>query len=190
MSTYEVITQRVIEAIQKTGNLPWRKPWHSKSIGSLPFNITSKKPYRGINVFLLSMMGFSSPYWLTFKQANALGGSIRRGEKGCPVVFWSVLEKKNPKTNEIEKIPFIRHTSVFNIEQCDNIEIPTTPIPLPSPANPIEECELIALGFNNAPRIVHQEQQAYYSPTKDIVNMPIRDSFGVRRNTTAHYFTS
>lgn len=186
MSTYELITQRVIEAIEKTGNLPWRKPWHSRAVSSLPCNLTNKKPYRGINVFLLSMMGFNSSYWLTFKQAKALGGSVRRGEKGCPVVFWSVLEKRNPKTNEIEKIPFIRHTSVFNVDQCEGIEIPAEQTSQSPRVNPIVECEAIVAGFTASPKIIHREQQAYYSPSADIVNMPIRDSF---ENAEEYYST-
>jgi antirestriction protein ArdC len=123
------------------------------------------------------MMGFNSSYWLTFKQAKALGGSVRSGEKGCPVVFWSVLEKKNPKTNEIEKIPFIRHTSVFNIEQCEGIEVPAEPNTQSSNVSPIKECEAIVSSFKASPKIIHKEQQAYYSPSADIVNMPIRESF-------------
>ncbi|HMP27324.1 MAG TPA: ArdC family protein [Oligoflexia bacterium] len=100
MNTYEVVTQRVIDAIENTKSLPWRRPWRTHNLkGALPTNLSSKKQYHGVNVFLLSMMGFQSPYWLTFKQAKALGGSVRKGEKGTPVVYWSILEKKNAETS-------------------------------------------------------------------------------------------
>jgi antirestriction protein ArdC len=116
--------------------LPWRRPWRSQGLkGALPTNLSSKKHYHGVNVFLLSMMGYSSPYWMTFKQAQALGGTVRKGEKGTPVIYWSILEKKNRETGKIEKIPFIKHSMVFNLEQCEGIEAPkddhATPIDLP-----------------------------------------------------------
>lgn len=178
MSSYEVVTQRVIEAIENTKSIPWRRPWgaHSGNV-TLPCNLTSNKPYRGINIFLLSMMGYQSPFWLTFKQAKSLGGSVKRGEKGCPVIFWSVIEKKNSKTNEIEKIPFIRHTSVFNVEQCDGIEIRELSEIATATINPIEECEAIVAGYVNPPVIIHRQQQAFYSPSSDLVNMPKLEAF-------------
>ena len=85
MTVYEVITTRIVELLQQ-GTIPWRKPW---SLGaSEPRNLVSGKGYRGVNVFLLSTMPFVSPYWLTYRQATERGGSVRKGSKGCPVVFW------------------------------------------------------------------------------------------------------
>ena len=80
---YEVITDRVIEKLE-AGTVPWCKPWHG-AVG-MPKNLVSGKQYRGINVFLLRCLGYESPYFLTFKQSKKLGGHVRKGEKGCPVV--------------------------------------------------------------------------------------------------------
>ena len=65
---------------------------HGKSRPDLPRNLVTQKPYRGINPFLLMAMGYESPHWLTFRQASQLGGSVKKGEKACPVVFWKQME--------------------------------------------------------------------------------------------------
>ena len=87
VDVYQIITDRLIE-IMEQGVIPWRKPWNTGH-QSGPLNLVSKRHYQGINVFLLSCYGsrFSTPYWLTFKQAQDLGGSIKKGEKGTPVIF-------------------------------------------------------------------------------------------------------
>src|SRR5229473_3936227 len=82
-SVYEVVTEQVIKQLE-SGVAPWRKPWHTLP----PANLISKKPYRGINVFLLAFAGYGSQYWLTYRQAQALGGNVRRGEHGTKIVFW------------------------------------------------------------------------------------------------------
>ena len=86
----------------------------------MPRNLASGKPYRGVNVFLLHAMSYTSPYWLTFKQAQELGGHVRKGEKSCPVVFWKWLEVE--REGEKERVPFLRYYSVFNSAQCEGIE--------------------------------------------------------------------
>ncbi|HEY6373541.1 MAG TPA: ArdC family protein, partial [Candidatus Sulfotelmatobacter sp.] len=59
-SVYEIITNQILAALEQ-GSVPWRKPWHSLP----PANLISKKPYRGINVFLLGFAGYGSQFWLT-----------------------------------------------------------------------------------------------------------------------------
>jgi hypothetical protein len=82
-SVYEIITSRIVEELEK-GVVPWRRPWRTLP----PANLVSKRPYRGINVFLLSLQGYGSQYWLTFNQAKQLGGNVRKGEHGTKIVFW------------------------------------------------------------------------------------------------------
>ena len=72
MSVYDIVTSQIIELLEQ-GEVPWRKPW--KSLGG-PRNLISKKPYQGINQFLLNVSTHKSPYWLTFKQASEKGGHI------------------------------------------------------------------------------------------------------------------
>ncbi len=80
---YEIITDQIIEKLQE-GTIPWHMPWSADG----PRNLISDKSYRGINVFLLGSLGYRSPYWLTFKQAQSLGGHVNKGEKSVHVVFW------------------------------------------------------------------------------------------------------
>ena len=70
MNTYEIVTEKIISLLE-AGTIPWRRPW---SAASMPRNLVSLRPYRGINVWLLSASKYMSPLWLTFRQANELGG--------------------------------------------------------------------------------------------------------------------
>ncbi len=171
-SVYEQITERITHLLSQ-GNIPWHKPWAIQT--GLPRNLVSKKPYRGINVFLLHAMGYESLYWLTFRQAQELGGNVRRGEKGCPVVFWKQLAVENKETGEKEKIPLLRFYHLFNINQCEGLSnlaaIAKTPVP--TPAKP----EAIVEGMPQRPAIRHGMRAAFYSPTEDFVGLPMRERF-------------
>src|SRR5260370_28657180 len=72
-SVYEIITNQILAELER-GCVPWRKPWRTLP----PVNLISKRPYRGINVFLLALQGYGSQYWLTFTQAKQLGGNRRK----------------------------------------------------------------------------------------------------------------
>jgi antirestriction protein ArdC len=181
-SVYDQITERIIALLQK-GDIPWRKPWNAQS--GFPRNLVSKKPYRGINVFLLHAMCYESPFWLTYRQAQELGGTVRRGEKACPVVFWKQLEVEDRETHEIEKIPMIRFYHVFNVAQCDglkNIPAPVEETPLSAPTKPDE---IIAF-MPKRPEIKHGMAKAFYSPGSDFVGMPDRARF----ETAAGYYAT
>ena len=110
MTVYELITQAIIEKLQQ-GVVPWRKPW--KTNVGFPRNLISGKPYRGINVLLLSMLGFDSPWFLTFKQALERGGCVRKGSKGFPVVFWKFPKRDEEEATEEQdakgKSPILRY---------------------------------------------------------------------------------
>ena len=103
MKVYEIITSRIIEKLE-AGIIPWHKPW--QSVEGMPKNLISKKEYRGINVFMLAVQGYESPYWLSFKQAQELGGNIKKDEKGTPVVFWNWINQVDDEEKE-KNVPFI-----------------------------------------------------------------------------------
>ncbi len=180
MNVYQIITDRIIKTLE-TGVIPWHKPWDSTR--GMPRNFVTKKPYRGINVFLLSNHSFKSPYWMTFNQISGLGGSVKTGSKATPVIFWKLLKQNdeliNPEGEDKDtkggnSIPLLRYYNVFNIEQTNGISIPEEPI---RTFNPIEECEKIVSAMPNRPEIQHSGNKAFYSPQKDFVNMPLQDSF-------------
>jgi antirestriction protein ArdC len=169
----EIITQNVLKQLEQ-GVAPWRKPWSS----SIPRDLISKKPYRGLNVLLLATQGYGSPYWVTFNQAKQLGAHVRQGEKSTLVSFWKFDEYacENGKTGELENKTsvLLRYYRVFNIEQCEGLNALYGDDR--KPVNPIEECESIANRMPNPPRI-EQHSQAFYRPSADMVGMPSRTCF-------------
>lgn len=175
MKVEEVITQRILDIMEK-GTVPWHKPWASAEFA--PKNLVSKKEYNGINAFLTACSGYSSPFWASFKQITELGGSVKKGEKGMPVIYWNWVVKDEGTPDE-EKIPFMRYYTVFNLEQTEGI--PEDKIPkidsVTHEFTPIEECEKTVEAMQNKPEIGHAEARAYYKPSQDSINMPKKELF-------------
>lgn len=180
-SVYEIVTERILEKLEQ-GTIPWQRPW---SGGGCPKNLVSGKEYRGVNVLLLGSQDFTSPYWVSYKQAKQLGGTVRKGERSTPCIFWKFLARdtENPVTGETKKtkqIPLVRYYSVFNVEQCDGIthkrlEAKTEE---PAPFNPIEAAEAIVSGYPDPPTIAHDGgASAYYRPRTDTIHLPERETF-------------
>jgi antirestriction protein ArdC len=119
MDVYQIVTDKIVGMLE-AGVVPWRKPW--SSVG-LPRNLVTKKPYRGINHFLLTASKYVSPFWLTFKQANELGGSVRRGEQSTLIIFWKIDQKEGAALEsgdeEIHHRFLLRYYRAFNLEQCE-----------------------------------------------------------------------
>jgi antirestriction protein ArdC len=171
---YQVITDRVITLLEQ-GIIPWQKSWHGGEL--MPRNLASGREYRGVNVFLLHAMSYASPFWLTFNQAKELGGTVRRGEKACPVVFWKWLESE--EDGERKRVPLLRYYSVFNVCQCDGIRPDKIP-PLTVTRrqhSPITEAERIVAAMPKCPEIRSGLDRAFYSPAGDFVGMPAPGQF-------------
>ena len=134
MNVYEIITARILVQLEQ-GVILWHRPWRSRSV---PKNLLSQKPYRGVNIWLLVSQPYTSPYWLTFVQAQEIGGRVRSGEKGTPVIFW----KRQEETQEEEigqgvegkrRAPLLRYYTIFNIDQCELPASLTARLSIPSP---------------------------------------------------------
>lgn len=177
MNVYEIVTNRIIETLE-AGEIPWKKSWNSKT--QAPRNLTSGKTYSGINVFILLSARFQSPYWLTFKQATEKGGTVRKGEKGLPIVFWSTTEKEDDKTGEIKKTGFLRYYTVFNITQIDGLkDVPAVEVHEETEgAEAFDMAHDIVAGMPDAPAVKHGFTRACYIPSVDEINMPLMRSFG------------
>lgn len=180
MTVYQIITDRIIKILE-TGTIPWHKPWNG---GGLPKNIVSGKSYRGINVWMLASAGYASPYWVSFKQALELGGSVRKGERGMPVVFWMFKKDEDEASETHERqAPILRYYTVFNVSQCDGLKskrLAASEDAAPASFEPIAECDRIAAAMPQAPALNHGgESRAYYRPSTDTVSMPARESFPV-----------
>jgi len=183
-NVYQIVTDHIIRQLEQ-GVAPWRKPWRTET----PCNLVSGKPYRGINVFLLTSQGYESRYWLTFNQARKLGGHIRKGERSTLVTFWHIGEEKiirDTHGNERKQTPFLlRYYRVFNLRQTEGIAeklgLGTSTARVAS----IEQCEAIAAGMPNAPRH-EQSDRAWYRPSTDTVGMPPRSLF----NSSEEYYST
>jgi antirestriction protein ArdC len=167
--TYAIITERILATLG-AGVVPWHNPWEQ----GIPRNLVSGKPYRGINVFLTAGAGFSSPYWLTLKQANEQGGGICKGSKGTSVVFWKWLDVER-EDGEAKQIPLLRSYTVFNLDQCTGIKTPA--MTEKGLFTPIEICEKAVSNMPQRPTIEHGEPQAYYRPLADAISMPRPELF-------------
>ena len=173
IDVYQMITDRIIERLE-SGIIPWKQPWTE---AGLPQNLVTGKAYTGINLLLLASMGFPRNYFLTFKQIKDLKGSVKKGEKSIPVIFWKWSEKEDPQTKELKKVSMIRYYTVFNVDQCN--DLPEQRIPVIENDGKMEMVELehIIEDMPQRPPIVHKENQAYYHPVKDFINMPKMNNF-------------
>ena len=170
---YAIITNRIVEQLEH-GNVPWRKPWRE---AGPPMNLITRKPYRGINVMLLGSLGYNLNCFLTFKQVKELGGSVIKGEKSCPVVFWKVEEKEDEVTKEKKNTFLLRYHNVYNIAQCEGLPEDKIPVIEINQNDPIQTCEDIVTNMVQAPKIKYDKEQAYYSPKYDYVSVPDMESF-------------
>jgi antirestriction protein ArdC len=172
--TYELVTRRIIAKLE-AGTIPWKH--FASSPLAQPKNLVSKKPYRGINHFLLSGLKYGSEYWLTYKQAQDLGGFVKKGEKGELIVFWKFLDVEDKETGETKQIPFLRHYYVWDVEQCEGIDYAKLGEQTERTNNPIETAERIIDGVPNLPRLVIDgTPKAFYSPGEDFVHMTERSA--------------
>lgn len=179
VKVHEIVTERIIAALER-GVVPWRMPWRGRGGRGIPKNLQSGKEYRGVNIFLLGAQGYASPFWCTYKQCAARGGQVRPGEKSTPVIFWKVGDSKkvSPKTGKPEKFFVLRYYNVFNVAQCDGLEVPGEPEEEPyNPIQRLEECEKIVRAYKTLPKIEHGGERAFYSPSFDVVHMPEMNSF-------------
>jgi len=171
---YSQITERIV-ALLEQGTVPWHKPW--KAATAWPRNLVSKKPYRGINVFLLMAGSYESPYWLTFRQVMVLGGWVRKAEKSSGILFWDQKKIEDEETGEVRKIPLLRFYSVFNVTQCEGLEKVTKEMTASEPLAVTKPAQIVAK-MPQKPRIKHGMTHAFYSPGDDCVSLPIRKRFG------------
>lgn len=185
MSTeiYERVTERIMDQLRK-GVVPWQKPWDARV--SMPRNLVSQKEYRGINVLLLLSLAYKSPFWLTYRQVNQLGGKIRRGEKACPVVFWKRYTFEEKDTKMQMEVPFLRYYYVFNLAQCEGLTAEPEMPEATSPGDPLTAAKEIAAKMPQPPSIKHGKVKACYSPRDDQVSLPSPPQF----NKPADYYAT
>jgi antirestriction protein ArdC len=180
---YDDITNKIIGELE-AGRVPWVQPWGtaaSKASLAMPKNAATRRQYSGINVLILwaSVIehGFPGQSWLTFRQALALGGNVRKGEHGTTVVYADRFvpddeRKRARETGEdAQAIPFLKRFTVFNAAQCEGLPEDVTivaPPPLPGLIEPKVEALIKATGIDF--RI--GGNRAFYVPAHDYVQVP------------------
>ncbi|MEI8294974.1 MAG: ArdC-like ssDNA-binding domain-containing protein, partial [Alphaproteobacteria bacterium] len=165
---YQSVTDRMIAALE-AGTVPWKSPYLGTS--GLPENFVTRKAYRGINVWLLALAGYASPFWLTFKQAQELGGYVRKGEKGSLVVKYGTFEAEDEDSGEVAERMYLKGYTVFNAAQIEGIEFPL-PEKRTLPLDTCSEARRILAAMPNPPTLKHGTSTAFYSPAEDTVFMP------------------
>ena len=175
MNVYDIVTQKICAELER-GVVPWRKPWVGGD--QAPANLISKRAYTGINPLLLSLNGYSSPYFLTYKQAAELGGTVRKGEKSSLVVFYAKLQSKTRtlENGDPDTFAMLRYYNLFNVTQCDGIDghVPVVPT---RTIEPLDAAEAIINGYTDKPTIDDHVSAAWYRPSLDLIGMPPRNTF-------------
>lgn len=141
---YQTVTDSII-AVLEAGVKPWSCPWQRVSgMSGLPSNFATGVAYSGMNIMLLwcsaSKQGFSDSRWMTYKQAQATGGHVRKGEHGTIAIFYTTLEKEND-AGEVEQIPMLKTFTVFNVQQIDGLTLTTETVSPEATFDPVLQAE-------------------------------------------------
>lgn len=190
-SLYAEVTSRVIVELEE-GRLPWVQPWDNAGCDcTIPHNAATGRRYSGINVLILWAAvikgGYSSQRWLTYRQAQAAGGNVRRGERGTVVCYADRFTPKGEEARaadedrDAREIAFLKRFTVFNVDQCEGLPGALTSAPdLPAAIDMIPSVQALIRASGADFRIGGGE--AYYSPGADFVAVPPPAAFAERIN--------
>ncbi|WP_071604548.1 ArdC family protein, partial [Dickeya dadantii] len=173
----------IITALE-AGVKPWTCPWQRvPGMSGLPSNFATGIAYSGMNIMLLwcsaSEQGFGDPRWMTYKQAQAVGGQVRKGEHGTTAIFYTTLEKEN-EDGEIDQIPMLKTFTVFNVEQIDGLPLATEVVSHAETFEPLPQAE--NLFRRSGARIIEKGQNAFFKPLTDEIWLPERHLFSDAAN--------
>lgn len=189
-SPADKIVGAILDLLKK-GVSPWHKPW--QGFGNWPANISGRR-YRGINAFFLALFAnYENPTFLTFNQAHALGGNIRKGEHGWPVLLWKRVpasrgrrkqDADGEEADEAAKQQFhllLRGYTVFNVEQCEQLPSGKLKLPKTFTHNPIPEAEAVWKGYKDKPALRHtRKSESVYRTRTDTIVVPYPEQFETR----------
>jgi antirestriction protein ArdC len=194
-TVYDRVTAKIVEMME-AGVRPWSKPWTTPTDGGCGMVLPRRENgehYRGMNVLILWMAaeakGYTSPFWMTFKQAQAYEGAcVRKGEKGTEIVYANTFQKDTGETNEAgeaikQTIPFLKAYHVFNASQIEGLPAEFYAVETPTPIAPenVKERNAAVEAFVKATGAdvrETSEPRAYYSRAPfDFINMPRLDWF-------------
>lgn len=180
-SIYAQVTSRIIAQLEE-GHLPWVQPWDSSACPcTMPQNAVTGRRYSGINILILWATvierGFTGQRWLTYRQAEAAGSHVRKGEKGTIICYADRFipkaeeERAGQEDRETRTIAFLKRFTVFNVDQCEGLSDDLTQLPeIPEPLVTIAEADSVIQQSGADIRI--GGDKAYYSPAADYVAVP------------------
>jgi antirestriction protein ArdC len=192
------VARTLIEAMEN-GNAPWQKPWHTQALS--PTNPITGNGYKGVNRLLLSMAARADEHgrldsrFMTYKQAEALGYQVRKGERGTPIVKVVTFDRENDggaggagqprdgkkgqggERESERKSMSLRRYVVFNAQQIDGVpelEGPTSD----QPFKPAERAEAVieAMKEKTGLLVIHGGDKACYIPSLDEVRLPAKSN--------------
>ncbi len=185
-SLYTDVTARIIAQLEE-GRLPWVQPWDGANAAiGLPRNGATGRRYSGINVLILwdrlIEQRYGSQRWLTYRQALALGGHVRKGESGTTICY---ADRFTPKGREGDatgddakqrQIAFLKRFTVFNVEQCEGLprELTTCILPL-TERETIPRAEALIEATGADVRI--GGDHAFYAPREDYIRVPPAEAY-------------
>jgi antirestriction protein ArdC len=182
---YTRVTARILADLER-GVRPWLQPWEAapatgRVTRPLRHNGT---PYRGVNILILwseaTAKGYASPTWMTFKQAATLGGHVRKGEHGTLVVYadtFTTTETIDEGEAVERRIPFLKSYTAFNIEQIADLPAQYAATP-PPPGDLPPRLERAERFFAATGAVIrHGGDRAYYSPSRDVIQLPLPEAF-------------
>lgn len=198
---YQEVTDKVIAALEK-GTMPWHRPWRSAVNhhgGIFPSNALTGNFYSGVNVLLLWLaaeeQGYGINRWLTFRQAQQLGGSVRKGETSTLAVIYKPFEVQaedkegNLLFDDAGKPLMVQRSMLkanplFNVAQCDGLP---EHLLQSGEVIPDEDKDTLTAEICNRVTAMYQasgvsvifapQNRAYYSPLKDRIVMPLHKQF-------------
>ncbi|WP_034159475.1 ArdC family protein [Sphingomonas sp. ERG5] len=186
-SLYAEVTARVIAELEE-GRLPWVQPWDAAACGcTMPENAVTGRRYSGINVLILWAAviegRYASQRWLTYRQAQAAGGNVRKGERGTTICYADRFtpkdeaERARDEDREARQLAFLKRFTVFNVEQCEGLPGRLIELPeLPAEADILPQVRRLIDASGADFRVGGGE--AYYSPSGDYVAVPPQAAFG------------
>lgn len=180
---YQTITDHILASVDDAGD--WKPCWHGM-MNAIPHNATSGHRYQGVNILTCWVMaiarGYTSQRWASYRQWQAAGAQVRKGERGTPIIFYKQLTSEDP--DDDGRI-FARASYVFNADQVDG-DIAPEPIPELDPAARIAAIDEWIERISNDAIIEHRDEgRAYYRPSQDMVVMPRFSHF----HDAEHYYT-
>lgn len=174
VDVYQIVTDQII-ALLEQGIVPWHQSWTNAGI---PMNLLSKRPYRGINLWLLLSLNYERNLFLTWDQLKKIGGSVLPGEAGHVVLYWKSSSKANGDDNEMQKQNSkLMYYKVWNISQCKDLPEGIVEPLVQKEHDTILECEAIISSMPDSPLLVFTGKKAYYDIQKDTVVLPKMKSF-------------